>query len=299
METAFLGAIKALRGIRCDSDYPAARLTSFRIGGNIRYVIYPENTEILCDLLRILMMVPLPFRVIGFGSNILASDEEYPGAWVMTRHCRNLRFFGTRLEADAGVSLHTLIDRAAERGLGGLENLYGIPGSLGGAVVMNAGAYGVSVADAVTTVLVWDLWRGKTVSLPFDACAFGYRSSLFQSGRYVVLSVSLRLTPSREDLIRATMRSLTARRAASQPLDLPSAGSAFRRPVGMFAAKLIEDAGLRGYSVGGAQVSDKHCGFLVNTGNATAYEVRQLVTLVQDRVLQQSGVYLIPEIVME
>lgn len=299
METAFLGAVKALRGICCDSDYPAARLTTFRIGGNIRYVVYPESTDTLCDLLRILMSVPVPFRVIGCGSNILASDEGYPGAWVMTRHCRNIRFCGTRIEADAGVALHTLIDRAAEQGLGGLENLYGIPGSLGGAVVMNAGAYGVSVADAVTAVLAWDLWRGKTVSLPFDACAFGYRTSLFQGGRYVILSVSLRLTPSREDMIRATMHSLTVRRATSQPLDLPSAGSAFRRPVGAFAAKLIEEAGLRGYSIGGAQVSDKHCGFLVNTGNATARDVRQLITLIQDRVHRQSGIYLIPEIVME
>ena len=299
METAFLGAVKALRGIRCDSDYPAARLTTFRIGGNIRYVIYPESTETLCDLLQILMTLPIPFRVIGFGSNILASDGEYPGAWVMTRHCRNIHFCGTRLEANAGVALHTLIDRAAERGLGGLENLYGIPGSLGGAVVMNAGAYGVSIADAVTAILAWDLWRGKTVSLPFDACGFGYRTSIFQGGRYVVLSVSLRLTPSREDLIRAAMHSLTVRRAASQPLDLPSAGSAFRRPVGAFAAKLIEEAGLRGYSVGGARVSDKHCGFLVNTGNATAHDVRKLITFIQDRVLHQSGIYLIPEIVME
>ena len=299
METAFLAAIQSLRGIRCDRDYPAARLTTFRIGGCIRYVVYPESTEIMCGLLRLLARETVPFRVVGCGSNILAADEGYPGAWVMTKQCNDVRFLGTQVEADCGVPLHTLIDRAASHGLGGIENLYGIPGSLGGAVVMNAGAYGVSIADAVTTVRAWDLWRGVTVSVPFHDCGFGYRTGIFQSRRYVILSVTLRLTPSREDIIRATMRSITVRRASTQPLDLPSAGSVFRRPVGAFAAKLIEEAGLRGYAIGGARVSDKHCGFFVNTGAATAGEVRSLVSLVQDRVLSRSGIYLIPEIIME
>ena len=299
METAFLSAIRSLHGIRCDREYPAARLTTFRIGGCVRYVVYPESTGAMCDLLRILANQPLPFRVIGCGSNILAADEGYPGVWLMTKHCSDIRFLGTQVEADCGVPLHTLIDRAASRGLGGIENLYGIPGSLGGAVVMNAGAYGVSIADAVTAVRAWDLWRGAAVSVPFHACCFGYRSGIFQSGRYVILSVTLRLTPSREDIIRATMRSIAMRRASTQPLDLPSAGSVFRRPVGAFAAKLIEETGLRGYAIGGARVSDKHCGFFVNTGAATAHDVRSLISFVQDRVLSQNGIYLIPEIIME
>lgn len=299
METSFLEAIKPLHGIRCDLDYPAARLTTFRIGGKIRYVVCPETTETMCALLRILVTQSMPFRIVGCGSNILAPDEGFPGAWVLTRHCCGIRFHGTQVEADCGVALHTLIDRAASRGLGGIENLYGIPGSLGGAVVMNAGAYGVSIADAVTAVVAWDLWRRKTVSIPFTECDFGYRSSLFQGGRYVVLSITLRLTPSREDIVRTTMRSITMRRASTQPLDLPSAGSVFRRPVGAFAAKLIEEAGLRGYAIGDARVSDKHCGFFVNTGAATAGQVRSLVAYVQDRVLRQSGIYLIPEIIME
>lgn len=299
METAFLTAIQSLRGIRCDRDYPAARLTTFRIGGNIRYVVYPESTATLCNLLRLLTREVVPFRVIGCGSNVLAADEGYPGAWVMTRHCGDIRFSGPQVEADCGVPLHTLIDHAASMGLGGIENLYGIPGSLGGAVVMNAGAYGVCIADAVTAVRAWDLWRGVVVSVPFHDCGFGYRAGIFQSGRYVILSVTLRLTPSREDIIRATMRSIATRRASTQPLDMPSAGSVFRRPVGAFASKLIDEAGLRGYAIGGARVSDKHCGFFVNTGAATAREVRSLVSFVQDRVLSTSGIYLIPEIIME
>lgn len=299
MEAVFLEALKNLHGIRCDRDYPAKRLTTFRIGGNIRYALYPETTEVLCNLLCLLSEQSIPFRIIGCGSNILASDEEYPGAWVMTKRCAGIRFNGFQIEADCGVPLHTLIELAASHGLGGIENLYGIPGSLGGAVVMNAGAYGVSVASVVSAVVAWDLWRGSAISIPLENCAFGYRSSLFQGGRYVILKVALRMTPSREDIIRATMNAITVRRASAQPLDQPSAGSVFRRPVGTFASKLIEEAGLRGYAIGGACISEKHAGFFVNTGTATAQQMRSLIALTQDRVLRHSGVYLIPEIIME
>ena len=282
---------------------PMSAHTTFRAGGPARYFVIPEGEKELAAVLAACREAEKAYYILGNGSNLLVSDAGYPGVMIL---------LGSQFtevvcpegepgvyELGAGVLLSRAAREAQKDGMTGFEFAAGIPGTVGGAAVMNAGAYGVSVADAVTAVLAWDLWRGKTVSLPFDACAFGYRTSLFQGGRYVILSVSLRLTPSREDMIRATMHSLTVRRATSQPLDLPSAGSAFRRPVGAFAAKLIEEAGLRGYSIGGARGSDKHWGFLVNTGNATARDVRQLITLIQDRVHRQSGIYLIPEIVME
>lgn len=299
MELPFLDRLRSLGAVGCDTDHPASRLTTFRIGGAVRYAIYPERVAVIPRLLRLIVESGIPFRIVGGGSNILACDEGFDGAWLLTRRCSSVTFHGAYAEADCGLMLHTLIERAAALGLGGLENLYGIPGTVGGAAVMNAGAYGVSFADAVTAVTVYDLWRGAIISLPFDRCAFGYRTSLFQNGRYVILRVALRFTSSREDLIRGAMQATVSRRAASQPLDLPSAGSVFRRPVGAFAARLIEEAGLSGYQIGNAAVSEKHCGFFVNLGGAAARDVRALVTHVQECVRQTSGVYLIPEIIME
>lgn len=299
MKTAFPEHLQSLGAVSCDTDQPASRLTTFRIGGAVRYAIYPERVAVLPRLLELIAESGIPFRIVGGGSNILAADEGFDGAWILTRRCSSITFHGVYAEADCGLALHTLIEQAAALGLGGLENLYGIPGTVGGAAVMNAGAYGVSFADAVTTVTAYDLWRREILSLPFDRCAFGYRTSLFQNGRYVILQVTLRFTPLREDLIRSTMQTTVSRRAAAQPLDLPSAGSVFRRPVGAFAARLIEEAGLSGYRIGNVEVSKKHCGFFVNLGGAMARDVRALVAHVQELVRQTSGVYLIPEIIME
>lgn len=299
MKIPFLEHLQRLGSVSCDTDQPASGLTTFRIGGAVRYAIYPEHVAVLPRLLDLIAEAGIPFRIVGGGANILAADEGFDGAWLLTRRCSSVVFHGLYAEVDCGLALHTLIERAAALGLGGLENLYGIPGTVGGAAVMNAGAYGVSFADAVTAVTVYDLWRRAILSLPFDRCAFGYRTSLFQNGRYVILRVTLRFTPLREDLIRSTMQATILRRAASQPLELPSAGSVFRRPIGAFAARLIEEAGLSGYRIGNAAVSKKHCGFFVNLGGATARDVRALVAHAQELVRQTSGVYLIPEIIME
>ena len=299
MADGYLTLLKTCRGIRTLTDCPAASLTSFHIGGPVSCVVYPGSIESLLRVVELLRRECVPYRLVGYGTNLLARDEGYPGVWVMTPDCRAVRFRETRVEAECGMPLRSLVESAARRGLGGLENLFGIPGSVGGAVVMNAGAYGTSVSDLITSVTVYDEWRACTRSFSFDDCAFGYRKSIFQRGRYIVLSAEFRLTSSREDLVRAGMRSVTEKRVLSQPLDLPSAGSIFRRPVGAFAGKLIADADLAGERIGDIQVSPKHCGFFVNLGQGKAHEVRALIARVQNRVFEESGVFLQPELVIE
>lgn len=299
MINVILSLLEKQKGIRVEKNLPASRLTSFRIGGPISYVVYPRTIEALVSCLVSVRGAGIPFRVVGCGTNLLARDEGYPGIWFVTRDMKEIRIQKTRAEVLCGVTLRALVDTAARVGLGGMENLFGIPGTVGGALMMNAGAYGTSTGDLVENVTVFDLWREKILSFSFDDCRFGYRKSVFQEGRYVILSAEFRLTPSREDLIRATMRRLTESRAASQPLEYPNAGSIFRRPVGAFAGKLISDAGLRGYRMGDIQVSEKHCGFFVNRGSGTARDVKQLISFVQERVFDTSGVVLRPELVME
>ena len=299
MADGFLSLLKQCRGVRTLFDFPAASLTSFHIGGPVACVVYPANIESFLRVVELLRRECIPYRIVGCGTNLLARDEGYSGVWVMTVDCRAISYHGTRVEAECGMSLRSLVECSARQGLGGLENLFGIPGSVGGAVVMNAGAYGTSVSDLISSVTVYDEWRACTRSFSFDDCSFGYRKSIFQGGRYLVLSAEFRLTPSREDLVRAGMRSVSEKRVSSQPLDLPSAGSIFRRPVGAFTGKLIADAGLAGARVGDIQVSPKHCGFFVNLGRGRACDVRALIARVQDRVYEESGIFLRPELVIE
>ena len=280
------------------------RLTTFRIGGEADHLVNVSSAEALGGILRLCRDEQVPVYVMGRGSNLVFDDAGFRG--VVLRLCDSdecLRIVeedndSALVYAFAGAALTRLAIFAFEHGLSGLEFASGIPGSVGGGVVMDAGAYGGQLADCVVRSeyvrRVPDYEAGA-----FDGAAqqFGYRTSVYQSGEYIVTGAYFRLRKGREKAdIGAEMRELNGRRRDKQPLEYPSAGSAFKRPLGDYAGRLIEASGLRGYRIGGAQVSEKHCGFIVNRGGATAADVRALVNAVREKVYADSGVLLEPEI---
>ena len=274
-------------------DEPLKNHTSFRIGGPAKLMLFPTTAEELKICLSTLPERPL---LLGAGTNILAPDEGLDRPVICLREQLNgLRLLpGDRIEAEAGVTLARLAVFAREHSLTGLEFAHGIPGTVGGGVYMNAGAYGGEVTQVAERVTVLD--RGELREILCTEDTFGYRTSLFEREDLIIVSAVFRLTPGDGETIGETMRQLMEKRKGSQPLDLPSAGSAFKRPVGGYAAALIDQAGLRGFAVGDAQVSEKHTGFIVNRGSATAAEVRQLMAHVQEVVEEQSGIQLQPEV---
>ncbi len=277
-------------------DEPMSRHTSFRTGGNADYFCLPSGKEELCALIALIKDIGIQYTVIGNGSNLLVSDRGYPGVIIqMMSGFSGIRAEGERIFAGAGELLSKTAEFALEKGLTGLEFASGIPGTLGGAVVMNAGAYGGEMKDIVMEVEAVDN-KGNIVTLKRDSLGFGYRRSVIRSGGYTVLSAVLELSYGNREEIRVKMEELKRQRNEKQPLNFPSAGSTFKRPEGHFAGKLIMEAGLKGCSVGGARVSEKHCGFIVNTGNATSDDIFKLICLVQSRVLRDSGVELEPEV---
>jgi UDP-N-acetylmuramate dehydrogenase len=287
----------ALPEISVLSEEPMNRHTTFRIGGPAQYYACPAAQEVE-PLLRIARECGLPVTLIGNGSNLLVSDAGIRGLVVeIGAGMSEIRVVGEHLIAGAGALLSRAANAAADAGLGGMEFAAGIPGSIGGAVTMNAGAYGGEMKDILERVTVQGR-DGAVRQLSLAELDLSYRHSCIPSGGYVVLEAELSLTPRDPETIRAQMAELRQKRVEKQPLEYPSAGSTFKRPEGYFAGKLIMDAGLRGYTVGGAQVSEKHCGFVINRGGATAQEVRQLMRDVQDRVQEQFGVQLEPEVKM-
>jgi UDP-N-acetylmuramate dehydrogenase len=270
--------------------------TTFRVGGNADYFTEPAYDEVE-PLLSFLKEKQIPYTLIGNGSNLLVSDEGIRGVVIsFGTQMAEVEVTGNKIKAQAGILLSRLASFAASNALSGLEFASGIPGTLGGAIAMNAGAYGGEMKDVVESVEV--LEDGKMKSYTCDEMAFAYRHSIVQEKEMLVLSVVLSLTPKNADEITAYVKELNAKRIEKQPLNFPSAGSTFKRPEGYFAGKLIEDAGLRGYRVGGAQVSEKHCGFVVNTGDATAADIYHLILDVQKKVKEQFDVTLEPEVRM-
>ncbi len=277
-------------------EEPMSRHTTFRIGGPVRRLARPAGPEELAALLELAEAEGWPTLVIGNGSNLLAADEGLDLLVIHTGHLDRLeRLGGAGIRAGAGVSLARLALFAQKQSLGGLAFAHGIPGSLGGAVCMNAGAYGGEMSQVVRAVTAWFPGEG-TVRLECDALEFGYRRSVFSRRSGVALEAELALEPGDGQAIRAEMEDLSRRRREKQPLELPSAGSVFKRPEGRFAGALIEGCGLKGLRVGGAQVSEKHAGFVVNTGSATCADVLELIGHIQERVLEETGVALEPEI---
>lgn len=270
--------------------------TTFRIGGPADCLIYLENEDQLCRIQKYLRLMDVPYVVIGNGSNLLVDDDGYRGiVLVIGKYMSRIEVKGDYLEAEAGALMSQVAKTAKDNGLTGLEFAAGIPGTVGGGAVMNAGAYGGEMSQVVTTVTVVNR-NGEIMELDNSTMEYGYRTSVIQNLPFVVTKVTFRLQPGDPQEIAAKMEELALRRREKQPLEYPSAGSTFKRPEGHFAGQLIMEAGLRGYSVGGAKVSEKHCGFIINTGNATAEDVKDVIWEVQRRVKDRFHVDLEPEI---
>lgn len=279
-------------------DEPMKRHTSFRIGGPADALAHPQTEEELSLLLERAGALGVPVTVIGNGSNLLVRDKGIRGLVIKLGGALcGFSQDGVTLTFGSGATLAFASRKAAELSLAGLEFASGIPGTIGGAVCMNAGAYGGEMAQVVEAVRVMDA-EGKIRSMPREELRFSYRSTAIKGSDYIVLGVKLRLEPGDRKLIEDKMADLNARRCAKQPLEYPSAGSVFKRPPGHFAGTLIEQAGLKGYAVGGAMVSQKHAGFIVNTGGATASDVLELIEAVREKVLKSSGVSLEPEVLV-
>lgn len=278
-------------------EEPMKKHTTFRVGGPADVLVQPDETA-LAAILALCRQYHVSYSFIGNGSNLLVGDKGIRGVVIeMTDPMGNIEVDGTKITAQAGAMLSKIANTAASNGLGGMEFAAGIPGSVGGAVVMNAGAYGGEMKDIIERVYVLDE-NGAQLELDRDALDLGYRHSCIPEKKYIVTKVVLELVPRNEAEIRSEMKELNEKRAEKQPLQYPSAGSTFKRPEGYFAGKLIMDAGLRGYQVGGAQVSEKHCGFVINKGDATAADICQLMRDISDKVQAQFGVVLEPEVKM-
>lgn len=280
---------------------PMAKHTSFRIGGPAKAYVVPEDEYELLQLIRFLYEEKLPYVIIGNGTDLLVSDEGIPEIVVeigktmthITDPIPNIEYWD--FTASAGTLLSQTAQHALKYGLTGMEGLSGIPGTVGGAVVMNAGAYGDEMKNVVHSVTVLTR-EGKKRTLTEPELDFSYRHSCIDEKRYIVLSVEFQMKKDDPAAIKARMQDFRKRRQEKQPLDKPSAGSTFKRPEGHFAGKLIEDTGLRGLKIGGAQVSEKHCGFIISDGTATATDVYNLIKEVQQQVLISQKVHLEPEV---
>lgn len=275
-----------------DVDLPLSKMTTLRIGGTAKYTVYPENQVALDSILRVIAEYGVRSKVIGKGSDLLCSDSDFDGVIIrLDRNCFHSYFDGCTLTAEAGGSLILLAVEAMKRGLSGLEFASGIPGTIGGAVFMNAGAYKSSMAEILDEVLVFR--NGRSEWMKKDECEFGYRSSIFQKHpEWIILGARMTLTPKDSREISDLMDDRRARRMASQPLEYPTCGSVFRNPEGMNAWQLIDGIGYRGRRIGDAMVSDKHCNFICNMGNAKADDYLQLVHEIQDKVYEKYGVML-------
>ena len=275
---------------------PMKKHTTFRIGGPADYYLCPHSTEELQKILQICRENKLEFFILGNGSNLLVSDKGYRGVVIqLWKNFSDIETEDNTITVKAGALLSKVAAEALEESLTGMEFASGIPGTMGGAVMMNAGAYGGEMKDIIREVTVLTR-EGELLTLSKEEMNFGYRTSVVKEKGYVVISAELQLRKGDREEIRKVMDELKERRVTKQPLDMPSAGSTFKRPEGYFAGKLIMDAGLRGFSVGGAQISEKHCGFVVNKGDATAADVLGLIGEVQKRVQEKFGVALEPEV---
>lgn len=301
LERAIQEIKKEMPGLALYENEPMSAHCSFRIGGPVRALAAPQDMTGLTKLCYLLKKQELAPYILGNGTNILFPDEGLNDLFIISTEKLTKMFLlpDGAIYAEAGVSLSKLASFAWQNGLTGLEFASGIPGSVGGGMMMNAGAYGGELKDVVESVVIHFLPEQALYELTNEHCAFGYRTSFFQKmPGCVILSAVFRLEKGDPEKIAEKMRELNARRREKQPLDLPSAGSAFKRPEGGFAAALIDEAGLKGYSVGGAQVSEKHAGFVVNTGGATSHDVYDLMMHIRRTVYEHSKVVLEPEMII-
>lgn len=284
-------------GCKAEWDVPMCDYTTFKIGGKARLMITPSSDESLAEIIRKCKIEGIKPMIIGNGSNMLISDKGLNT--VVINMCRDnaaVRYLGDGfIECDAGVNLVKVCNFALEKELTGLEFAFGIPGSAGGAAYMNAGAYDGEMKDVLVSCTHIDS-DGNFGKLEGDDLKLSYRTSAYEHNGFIITKLLLKLNPGDKVAIKAKMQDLLQRRKDKQPLEYPSAGSTFKRPVGYFAAALIDECGLKGASVGGAQVSEKHAGFIINKGSATSDDVMNLIKLVQETVLREKGVVIEPEV---
>ena len=286
-----------LPAIELRFEEPMSRHTSFRIGGPAEVMAFPKSREELAAILKTSVLLDVRPAILGAGTNILAPDDGIRGLVVCLKDCLDgiEQTGGNGIRVMAGVTMTRAAVFAANLGLSGLEFAHGIPGTVGGGVYMNAGAYGGEICQVCESVEIMDM-AGNITTRSVECMDFSYRHSFLEESEGIVISAVFRLEPKPCEEIKAKMKELMGKRSASQPLDLPSAGSAFKRPVGGYAAALIDQAGLKGYQVGGAAISEKHAGFAVNLGGATAQDVKDLLRQVSDRVYENSGIRIEPEV---
>lgn len=277
-------------------DEPMKIHTTFRVGGPASYFVTPETEEEVAKVIEVCTQENVPYYIVGNGSNLLVGDKGFRGAIIqLYKSMGTFQVEGNQITAQAGCSLAQIANAALDTALTGFEFAAGIPGTLGGAVVMNAGAYGGEMKDVLTSVRVMTE-EGEIMELPAEELGLGYRTSIIPEKRYIVLGAVISLTEGKKEEIKAQMDDLRQKRVSKQPLEYPSAGSTFKRPEGYFAGKLIQDSGLKGFTVGGAQVSEKHSGFVINKGNATAADVMELIRQVTAKVKEDTGVTMEPEV---
>ena len=277
-------------------DEPMKKHTTFRVGGPARALVEPGSAEDVKSVVEFCKSEQIPYYIVGNGSNLLVGDKGFRGAIIqLYKSMGTFQVEGNQITAQAGCSLAQIANAALDAALTGFEFAAGIPGTLGGAVVMNAGAYGGEMKDVLTSVRVMTE-EGEIMELPAEELGLGYRTSIIQEKRYIVLGAVISLTEGKKEEIKAQMDDFRQKRVSKQPLEYPSAGSTFKRPEGYFAGKLIQDSGLKGFTVGGAQVSEKHSGFVINKGNATAADVMELIRQVTAKVKEDTGVTMEPEV---
>lgn len=278
------------------TEEPMKKHTTFRIGGPADYLVLPQTAEEVAKIVALCKEQQEPWYIMGNGSNLLVSDEGVRGVVIqLLRNFNQIQVEGTQIRMQAGAQNAAVARQALDASLAGFEFAAGIPGTIGGAVVMNAGAYGGEMKDILKEVTVLDQ-EGQIRTLPAEELELGYRTSIIARKGYLVLEAVIELKPGNAEDIKAVMDDLKEKRVTKQPLEYPSAGSTFKRPQGYFAGKLIMDAGLRGFTVGGAQISEKHCGFVINKGNATAKDVTDLMEETKKIVMEKFGVVLEPEV---
>lgn len=281
---------------RIYTDEPMKKHTTFRVGGNADFFVIPKTIDEVKQTVMLCVEQDMPYYILGNGSNLLVGDKGYRGVVIQIyKEMNNIFVDGHRMRVQAGALLSKIGSVALEAGLTGFEFAAGIPGTMGGAVVMNAGAYGGEMKDVLEEVTVLTK-EGEVLTLSKEQLDMGYRTSVVAKKDYIVLKATIALELGDRDAIKARMDELKVQRTTKQPLEFPSAGSTFKRPEGYFAGKLIQDAGLRGFQVGGAQVSEKHCGFVINKGDATAADIVELMKQVSERVKEKFGVELEPEV---
>ncbi len=278
-------------------DEPMSRHTSFKIGGAADLYLLPQDRQSLMDLCRKLREYSVPAYYLGNGSNVIFDDEGFRGAVVGLSKCNAITVDGDEIVAEAGATVASLAKTARDHALSGLEFSYGIPGSVGGAVTMNAGAYGGEISFVLKESTYLDLADGSVHTISLSEHAYGYRESVYKHNDFVILSARFALQKGERELISETMNDYMNRRVTKQPLEYPSAGSVFKRYPGRYTGQMIDEAGLKGYTIGGAQVSEKHAGFIINVGSATAQDVLALIEHVKSVIFEKFGCKLECEVI--